>query len=203
MDSATRQIAVGGLLVSVAVSADAAREESKAAQRQSHVDIEQTFYPSGWFGDGEYGTRYVDYSAASRTNPHTPPRSIKITYTFGPQRFAGIWWQNQPNNWGDSAGNNYSARGFRRVSFWARGATGAEVVEFKTGGINSPGKRYRDRFDVSTGKVSLTTKWTQYRIELPANADLGGVIGAFCWVAAAADNTGPRMTFYLDDLRLE
>lgn len=166
------------------------------------VDIQNLFTPSGWMGDGEYGRKYIDFSAADRTSPHSRPDSIRVTYTFGPKRWGGIYWQNQPDNWGEKAGFDYSSKGFSKVTFWARGALGGEVVEFKVGGIDGPNRKYRDSLAVTTGRVTLTNKWTQYTVNL-SNTKLSSLIGGFCWVASADYNTNSTITFYLDDITME
>jgi hypothetical protein len=166
------------------------------------VDIQNLFTPSGWMGDGEYGRKYIDFSGADRTNPHSPPDSIRIVYTFGPKKWGGIYWQNLPDNWGGKAGFDYSSKGFSKVTFWARGALGGEIVEFKVGGIDDPSKKYRDSLVATTGRVTLAKEWKQYTVDL-SKADFSSVIGGFCWVASADYNVGNKITFYLDDMIME
>lgn len=166
------------------------------------VDIQTTFTPSGWMGDGEYGRKYIDFSGSDTTLSHSPPNSVRITYTFGPGRWAGAYWLNEPDNWGDKPGTNLSGRKLSKLAFWARGEAGKEVVEFKAGGVEHGTKKYRDSFAATIGRQSLTKEWKRYEIDL-SNADLSSVIGAFCWVASGDYNPGKRVTFYLDDIVLE
>jgi hypothetical protein len=166
------------------------------------IDIQNLFTASGWMGDGEYGRKYIDFSAADKTYPHTRPQSIRVTYTFGPKRWGGIYWQNQPDNWGDKPGFDYSNKGLSKVTFWARGKLGGEVVEFKVGGINNSRKTYHDSLEATRGKITLTNKWTEYTVDL-SGMDLKSVIGGFCWVASADYNSNSTITFYLDDINLE
>lgn len=172
------------------------------ADEIAKVDIDGVFSPSGWMGDGEYGRKYIDFSGASSKNPHSPPSSTRIAYTFGPKRWGGIYWLNIPDNWGDDAGSDYSGRSISRLVFWARGETGDEIVEFKSGGVRSPGKKFRDSYRASTGRVRLSREWTRFEIDL-SNRDLSSVIGGFCWVASADYNSFGKIVFYLDDLRFE
>jgi hypothetical protein len=169
---------------------------------RSRIDIQTLFTASGWMGDGEYGRQYIDFSGANKINPHSPPTSIKVTYTFGPTRWGGIYWQNEPDNWGDKPGSNYSKKRLSKVTFWARGETGNEVVEFKAGGIDNPKKKYRDSFGVTIGRLTLSKEWKQYHINL-ANSDLSSVIGGFCWVASVDYNPTKKVTFFLDDIFFE
>jgi hypothetical protein len=152
-------------------------------------------------GDGEQGTKYIQLMEAWRDRPYSSPICIKVTYTPGPNGFGGIYWQNKPDNWGDKQGEDFSEAGYKRLTFWARGETGNEVVEFKAGGINTPGKQYKDSFEVATGKVQLEKEWKQYTISLDQK-DLSSVIGGFCWVAAKSANP-EGVAFYLDDIIFE
>lgn len=165
------------------------------------VNIQETFTASGWMGDGEYGRKYIEFSSASTTTPHSPPTSVKVTYTFGPLRWAGLYWQNQPDNWGDRQGMNLSGKKGAKLIFWARGEVGNEVVEFKAGGIDNKTKDYRDSFVATSGRHRLSKEWKKYEIDL-SRANLSNVIGGFCWVASADDNQGKQITFYLDDIML-
>ena len=171
-------------------------------QKLNRIDIEKLFTPSGFMGDGEYGRKYINFLGADKTTFHSPPSSIKITYTFGPTRWGGIYWQNKPDNWGDKPGNNYSGKGFSKITFWARGEEGDEVVEFKAGGIDNQNKKYRDSFEETIGRIPLSREWKLYQIDL-SNADLGSVIGGFCWVASTEYNSNNTIIFYLDDIFLE
>lgn len=169
---------------------------------EKRIDIQKIFTPSGWMGDGEYGRKYITFSGTSVENPHSPPTSIKISYIFGPTRYAGLYWQNKPDNWGDKQGNNYSKKGFKKLIFWARGETGTEVVEFKAGGISNAKKPYKDSFEEKVGRVSLSNDWKQYTIDLES-ANLSCVIGGFCWVASSDYNNQRSIIFYIDDIYLE
>lgn len=163
------------------------------------LSIQDRFSPTGWMGDGEYGKKHVELKGASPVSPHSAPTCIEVSCTFGPKGWAGIYWQNKADNWGDLPGDNYSTRKFTKIVFWARGGAGGEVVEFKAGDVNSPGKKYHDSFSGTTGRVTLTADWQQYEIELQG-CDLSSVIGGFCWVAAAEYNKTDRIVFYLDDI---
>ncbi|HZT61325.1 MAG TPA: hypothetical protein VFA21_22145 [Pyrinomonadaceae bacterium] len=177
---------------------------TQANQYQSQhqgFDIAARFTASGFMGDGEQGRKYVQLLEAWTTNPHSTPNCIKVVYSPGPNGWGGVYWQNKPDNWGDQPGDDFSHEGYKKLTFWARGETGNEVVEFKAGGNNKPGKQYKDSFEASTGKVQLDKDWKQYTLDL-GGENLSSVIGGFCWVAAASAN--PKgATFYLDDILYE
>jgi hypothetical protein len=84
----------------------------------------------------------------------------------------------------------------RSLSLWARGAQGGEVIELRVGGPDIPPQP-----GSSTGKVSLSTSWKRYEIDL-TTLDLSRSAGLFVWIATDLDN--PRgAVFFLDDLRFE
>ena len=166
------------------------------------LDIQNLFTASGWMGDGEYGRKYIEFDGACEIEPHSDPFCIMVKYTFGSKKWAGIYWQNKPDNWGDKPGKNYSKKGFTKITFWARGETGKEVVEFKAGDISNPKKKYHDSFGETIGRVVLSNEWKQYTIDLEG-ADLSSVIGGFCWVASSDYNKQRSITFYIDDIFLE
>jgi len=69
---------------------------------------------------------------------------------------------------------------------------GGETVKFEVGG--EPGDPvHRQKY------VTLDTSWTQYFIDL-TGANLNGLKGGFCWVAARVQNPD-GCTFYLDDIK--
>ena len=77
-----------------------------------------------------------------------------------------------------------------RLTFWAKGEKGGEVIEFKGGGRQ-----------IENGKATLKSTWEMYSIDLRGLVftNLGDM---FFWSASDIDNpTGA--SFYLDDIRFE
>ena len=165
------------------------------------IDVAMFYVASGWMGDGEEGTQFVNLNEVCEEDPRSVPTCQKITYTIGPKNWAGMYWLNKPNNWGDKPGEDLSKFAYSKVSFWAKGDKGGEVVEFKAGGVDSKGKPYKDSFEVTTGKVRLERDWKRYEIDLTGR-NLSSVIGFFCWVASGTANPN-GLTFYLDDIYYE
>jgi hypothetical protein len=165
------------------------------------------YIPSGWMGDGTYGTTYVKFNDSCTTNPHSGSTCIKITYSMGPEGWAGIYWQDPENNWGNCSAGGYNLTGATNLSFWAKGANGTEKIEIKIGGIGwNPNTDqqialYPDSLHpaVSTGIINLTNEWKQYTINL-TGVNLSHVIGGFCWVTNTTLNPN-GCTFYLDDMK--
>jgi hypothetical protein len=120
--------------------------------------------------------------------------------------WAGVVWQYPANNWGSGPGYLIPA-GATTVSFWAKGATGTEVVAFGAGGIGYGGiptsaAPCEDTVNGSLDKTTLSTTWTHYNIPIPNAVYAGGVISGFSWTAGSADQpTGTaEVTFYIDDI---
>jgi len=159
------------------------------------------FYPTGGMGDLTVGTKdpseVLDYACTE--SPYAGDTCIRITYSpGGSEGWAGIYWQYPMNNWGDYLGYNIS--GATKLTFWARGEKGGEKAEFKTGGISSPGKPYRDSFrSVSTGTKELTKEWKKYTINNLSEQNLSMVIGGFCWTTNQSQNPD-GCTIYLDEI---
>lgn len=154
-------------------------------------------YPSGWMGD--YGDLRVNVK--EMTNPHSAPSCIKISYTAKGKNgagWAGVYWQQPANNWG-TANAGYNLTGAKKLTFWARGEKGNEVInEFKVGGIQG---EYADTDVAGVGPVKLTTTWKQYTIDLTGK-DLSRIAGGFCW-AASADENPDGFNMFLDDIMYE
>lgn len=127
---------------------------------------------------------------------HLPSSSIKTNYTPGAKGWASIYWQNIDSNCGDCP--CCDGKGFKKLTFWAKGKKGGEQVEFKSGGIDNPAKPYKDSFEVTMRGEPLEKSWKQYTIDL-SGQNLSNVIGGFAWVANRDSNPN-GLTFYLDDI---
>ncbi len=155
------------------------------------------FIPAGWMGD--YGD--IKYNDAYPDKPYSRKSSIKIVYTAQKKQgagWAGIYWQDPANNWGNLKGG-YDLTGAKKLTFWARGEKGGEVItEFKMGGING---EHSDSATSSIGPIQLTPEWKQYTIDLK-DEDLSLVIGGFAFVISSMENP-EGATFYMDDIAYE
>ncbi|MCX5782627.1 MAG: hypothetical protein NT145_08025 [Elusimicrobia bacterium] len=155
------------------------------------------YYPTGWMGD--FGD--LKFNPANNSKVHSGTTAIKITYVPKMSQNAGwvgIYWQYPPNNWGDKKGG-YNLAGAKKLSFWACGEKGGEVIsEFKVGGISG---EFPDSDNSSIGPIELSKKWQNYTIDLQGR-DLTNVIGGFCFSASKDDNP-EGFNIYLDDLIFE
>jgi hypothetical protein len=157
-------------------------------------DIGEEFIASGYMGDIDN----IEMFSSHRENPHSAPICFMVRYKPGSSGWAGVYWQNTLNNWGENLGFNFAERNYNKVVFWAKGETGTEIIEFKAGGINK--KQFKDSYTATTipRRIPLTVNWQRYEIDLTGK-DLSSIIGGFAWVASANDNPN-GVTFYLDDI---
>jgi len=155
------------------------------------------YIPSGWMGD--FGD--ININNRCMDNPHSGTTCVKIEYL--PRRsqgagWIGIYWQNPANNWGSKKAG-FDLTGAKKLSFWAKGEKGGEIVsEFKMGGITG---EFSDSDSAGIGPAMLTTDWKQYEIDLEGK-DLSHIIGGFC-LSANSDDNPDGFIIYLDDLKYE
>ena len=153
------------------------------------------YAPSGWMGDVANLELDQSYSQES----HDGKSCIKMRYNAeGLKQWAGIYWQHPVNNWGDKKGG-YNLTGATKLTFWAKGLNGYEVIsEVKIGGISGA---FSDSDVAWLKKIKLTGSWKKYTIDL-SNSDLSSISGGFCIVFSKKDN--PKgCTVLLDDIRYE
>lgn len=110
--------------------------------------------------------------------------------------WAGIYWLEPANNWGEAKGG-FNLTGAKKLVFGARGEKGGEVVTFKMGGVGM-GHPYPDSDTASTEPIVLTKEWKEYSIDLTGK-DLSHIIGGFAWIGTAKENQS-NITFYLKDI---
>lgn len=145
---------------------------------------------------GYMGNRKAIFlDADCKEKPRAGETCLKIEYQSAGD-WAGVSWQDPPNDWGDRPGG-YDLSGARRLTFWARGEKGGEQVRFTLGGIGGK-KSYRDS---AKGEllVELTREWKQHSIDL-SGLDLTRVKTPFAWFTVKV--TAP-FSFYLDEILYE
>ena len=132
------------------------------------------YIPSGWMGD--YGDMKINPGCNIKVHSGTTAFQVKYNAKMAQNAgWCGIYWQNPPNNWGDKKGG-FNLTGAKKLTFWACGEKGGEVIsEFKVGGISG---EYPDSDSASIGPIELSKKWQQYTIDLTGR-DLTNIIGGF------------------------
>ena len=160
----------------------------------SVVPYPKNFAPSGYMGD--MGDIKMTGSYDVTLKEEYP--CLKFSYSpSGKKRWAGIMWQNPANNWGDFDGG-YDITRATKLTFWAKGEKGGEVVEFKIGGIAAA---YSDSTNLTSGDIALKDKWVKYVIKLEG-FPMHFISAGFGFVVAQEEN-GRGCTFYLDEIKYE
>ena len=150
------------------------------------------YTPSGYMGNNGA----IKMTADSEENPHSGAACLKVEYTAS-DNWGGVVWQSPAGDWGDAPGG-WNLSGARKLTFWARGAKGGEVVSFSFG-LLAKDKKFFDTAANQIKDVRLTDEWNQYTIYLKGQ-DLSRIKTGFAWVVAGQ---GQPVTFYLDDIRWE
>lgn len=154
----------------------------------------KNFCPSGYMGD--VPNVMLTGSFTKLLQDGYP--ALKVSFNpAGGGGWAGVLWQNPPNNWGELDGG-YNLSRARKLTFWARGDRGGEAVEFKFGGITG---LYPDSDSRSTGEIVLTAEWKEYAIDLKG-ADLRYVSGGFGF-SVRKDVNRNGCVFFLDNMKFE
>ncbi|MGB0767108.1 MAG: hypothetical protein ACPGYV_05315, partial [Phycisphaeraceae bacterium] len=128
-------------------------------------------------------------------DPKNGVSCIRVSYLAGDE-WGGVVWQDPIGDWGDRAGG-YDLTGASALEFWARGASGGEVVNFGFGLLGSD-KKFADSGKAERKAVRLTDDWRRYRIEIGSDVDLRRIKTGFFW---SLEGQGRPVTFFLDDIR--
>jgi hypothetical protein len=175
------------------------------------VQLEAIGIPAYWLAPpGHNPANAIHLSTGRAGGCHTGADCIQVRYTAG-ATWAGVFW------WPSTCGSNVTPETLRkandcscainvlnagnlrtvnRLTFWARGETGGEVVEIKVGdGALCPLPGH------STGPLTLTADWKRYELDL-AGLDMRRAVALFGWFAT--DLHDPKgATFFLDDVQFE
>jgi hypothetical protein len=173
--------------------------------------VSANFIPSGFMGDGMTAGSVVMVPLAP-TDPtdcsgdRSSP-AIGTCYTFkytpvtGGLGWAGVYWQYPSNNWGSMPGLDVAA-GATKVTFWAKGAAGGEVLEVVAGGIGqgaTPAPMYSDPMKADQ-KFTLTSSWAEYSLPLPS-MNYSPVLGGLAWAMGVASITTGSAGFKIDSMQ--
>ncbi len=151
------------------------------------------FAPSGWMGNN---LDALEVDSCHTENTRHGPCCMKIVFSDA-NSWAGIVWQNPAGNWGDEDGG-LDLTGAKKLTFWARGERGNEMVEFKMGVIG-PNKKFHDSGRAGLGRVRLDKNWKQFTIPLDG-VNLSRIVSGFCF---SVKGRSDAIIFYLDDIIYE
>lgn len=214
-------VAALATLGAVAIAVVAAFKHASSSADQAPSPAARTFYvyrdaaspenhfrPTGYMGDcGD-----IEIQEADEESPYRGQTSVRIRYLAqgkGPHacpyqppcRWAGVYWQHPPNNFGKDAkfkGAGYNLAGYRRLRFAAR-ADRPVRIEFTVGGID---ERYGDSLREGRRLVAQVGRdWQEFEVDL-VGADLKHIIGGFAW-SVNRTNAPEGVAFWLDEIRFE
>ncbi len=151
----------------------------------------ETFIPAGYMGDA----KAIKVDPAYAEKPQAGKRCMRWEFASD-KGWGGVVWQSPANDWGDKGG--YDLTGAKKLTFWARGDEGGEVVSFQFGLIPKE-KKFSDTGKGALDKVALTTEWKSYEISV-AGQELTRIKTGFVWTLASG---GKPVVFYLDGIRWE
>lgn len=153
---------------------------------------EPVFVPAGWMGsyDG------IEFDDCWKESPRSGESCIKVTFT-DPRSWGGIAWQSPANNWGDEEGG-VDLTGAKKLTFWARGDKGGELIEFKMG-IIPRNKPFFDTAKATLGRIGLEKAWKKYEMSLEGK-DLSRIMTGFVF---AVKGRSEPVVFYIDDIIYE
>jgi len=162
--------------------------------------LDNHYIPSGWMP--ATAARDLKLNVNWKENPYSGDSCIRVEYRNNSgTRWAGIYWQQPANNWGTVPDAGFNLQGAKKITFWAKGERGGELInEFKVGGIVSG--EFIDSDSAGIGPVQLRPEWQKYEIDL-RGADLSYVIGGFCWATNIDVNDPEGIVFYLDEIKYE
>lgn len=141
--------------------------------------------------------RRIHLEKVGAAEAHSGPEGWQLQFEKTSD-FGGVCWKNRAGNEGEFPGADLSGGKYRRISFWAKGQKGGEIVEFRAGGLGHIKTRHRDTFDVTAGKIKLAPSWNEYAIYV-SDADLSSVMTPFCALFHSEDNSEGAI-IYLDDI---
>ena len=174
------------------------------------VQLDALGIPAGWMAEKNHDPSTVIHVSASPKGCHTGADCVRMQYRPGASWAGIVWWPESCGSEGTqaawnqaracscaidvlSAGNLHTVS---RISFWARGERGGEVLKFKVGDDTLCPKPGR-----SSRLLTLTADWKRYEIDL-AGLDMKRAVGLFIWVADRLHNPDGA-TFDLDDVQFE
>ncbi len=162
---------------------------------------------------GENGIKPPDMDEFCNTDPYEGMSCINARIDFSAQKWGGYMFTNGSLGSGSSepvssSGNTQSGNdltGAVSLVFHARGKAGGEKVEFFCGGMGydnfGAAAAYADSTPaVSTGTVTLSKDWKEYKIPLK-DKDLSSIGYGFAWIAYADQNKQTNeIEFYMDEI---
>ncbi len=157
---------------------------------------EERFEHMPWAPSGVMGnTRSLSVDGESTESVFEGAHAIRLHYT-GRRGWAGVAWQDPPNNWGDMDGG-FDMTGASALEFWVRGEFGGEKASFGVGLLDKK-TDYPDSVIVKTPMIELGSEWKKFRIDFQEGDDLSSVKVPF---VVTLEGRRKPVTIYLDSIR--
>ena len=161
--------------------------------RDMPVAVYKDGAPKKWYASGYMGnTGALKVDEGCSEKPHSGSTCMKISYNAS-DNWAGIFWQDPPNDWGEKPGGVNLTKADMLV-FWARGEKGGEKVSFWFGGLKDT--KFCDTANRKLEDVVLKKTWTRFRIPLDG-LDMSCIKSGFGFNLGGQ---GAPFMFYLDDI---
>ena len=153
----------------------------------------ETFSTTGRMGNkGD-----LQFDLGWNLEPHSGSTCIYVRYASS-EDWVTVAWQNPGNNWGEFAGG-FNLSKAKRLTFWAKGESGGEKVEFMVGMEQAQSAVSRDTLQTTTGIIRLKKEWKKYDIPLE-DLDRTRLITGFLF---RIEGQGKPIVFCLDDIQFE
>lgn len=170
--------------------------KGEARPRMPFSVYEERFEHMPWTPSGVMGnTRSLNIDGQWKESVHEGVHAIRVHYT-GRRGWAGVAWQDPPNNWGDLDGG-HDVSGASALEFWVRGESGGEKASFGVGLLDKK-TDYPDSVIVKTPTIELQQEWKRYRIDFQDGDDLSSVKVPF---VVTLEGGRKPVTIYLDSIR--
>jgi hypothetical protein len=155
--------------------------------------IKETYSATGRMGNKSD----LQFDQGWDMDPHSGTTCIYVRYG-DEEDWVTVAWQNPGHNWGEVAGG-YDLTKARRLTFWAKGESGSERVEFMVGMEQPQSAVSRDTLRATTGIIRLKKDWKKYDIPLE-DLDRTRLITGFLF---RIEGQGKPVVFCLDDIQFE
>ncbi len=155
--------------------------------------FKETFSPTGLMGN----QKELQFDLGWRTEPYAGETCIHVRYDDD-EDWVTVAWQHPGHNWGNVPGG-LDLSNAKKLTFWAKGESGTEKVEFMIGMEQGQNAVSRDTLRATTGVICLEKEWKQYEIPIE-ELDRSRLITGFLF---RIEGQGRRITFYLDNIQYE
>lgn len=155
----------------------------------------ENYSPTGRLGN----KNALQFDTGWDLDPHSGFTCIYVRFEE-PDDWVTVAWQHPGHNWGEVPGGFDLSRA-TKLTFWAKGESGREMVEFMVGMEQGQNAVCRDSLRATTGIMRLRKEWKKYSIALDGkDQDRSRIITGFLF---RIEGQGGPVVFCLDDIQFE